>query len=175
MRNRVRFNRILTLREQLTVWLTPTCVRGAMKIAMTISFEPDVAPRVRAAAIHRLRNTLRFNTDTLDHFTSPEALAVLTFMDTIRARIPDLVARVRKAEKSNAQMGSIAQRELEFYQSRLAICALYMRRTGYMDQDMLGEALYKAAAAIETVYPALNDDTDWPNAKLDQAASYKPS
>ncbi len=175
MRNRVRFNRKLTLQEQLSVRLTPACVRGAMKIAMTIRFEPDVAPRVREAAIHRLRNTLRFNTDTLDHFSSPEALAVLTFMDTIRARIPDLVARVRKAEKSNAQMGSIAQRELEFYQSRLAICALYMRRTGYMDQDMLGEALFKAAAAIETDYPSTDEDTDWPNTELDQDPSHNPS
>jgi len=142
---------------------------------MMISFEPDVAPRVREAAIERLRSTLRFNTDALDHFTSPEALAVLTFMDTIRARIPDLVARVRNAEKSNAQMGSIAQRELEFYQSRLAICALYMRRTGYMDQDMLGDALYEAAAAIETDYPELSEDADWPKTELDQDPSHKPS
>lgn len=168
MKNRVRFNRKLSLQERWLSWCSPARIRAAVHAAHTVAFEPDVSPRVRNAAIKHLRTKLKDDTKTLRHFETPQALAVYSYMETLREMIPERIARRNKAKKTSTQMASIAQRELEFFQTRLAICALYMRRSGFMDQKMLGDALYRAATEIEAEYATLpaprrgGDPKGWP-------------
>ncbi len=146
--NRVRFRRAPTFREKVSALFAPRAVRRAIQIAQTISFEPDISQQVRETAILRLRNRVGY----AERFRSAEALAVLAVMDTVRAIIPELARQIRHGD---ALIVTHFRRELNFHRSVLAICALYMRRSGHMNRQMLGDSLYKAAGAIETIYGPL--------------------
>ncbi len=152
MMNRVCFRRAPTFREKVSALFAPRAVRRAVQIAQTISFEPDISQQVREAAILKLRNHVGYDHRTAERFQSAEALAVLAVMDTVREIIPGLA---RQARHGDALIAAHFRRELNFNRSILAICALYMRRSGHMNRQTLGDSLYKAAAAIETIYGPL--------------------
>lgn len=150
--SRVYFNSSPTPGEWLNAQFAPRPVRGAIRIAQRISFSPDVKRAVKAQAIRRLRDEVDYYASMKDEFQSSEALAVLAFMDTFRDILRETKQTMREVQKSDPQSVGILRRKVKYYDSKLAVCALYMRRSGFMDQDMLGEELYKAAEAMETVY-----------------------
>lgn len=152
MMNRVCFRRVPGFREKLSALFAPRRVRRAIQIAQTISFEPDITQHVREAAILRLRNRVGYDRQ---HFRSAEALSVLAVMDTLQAMLPDLARQARQARSGDGLNAASTQRELDFHRSVLTICALYMRRSGHMNRQMLGASLYQAAGAIETIYGPL--------------------
>ena len=165
--SRVYFRTIPTLGEQLKAVLAPRNVRRAVKIAQRISFSPRVKAQIRERAIRRLFDQNQHYSKIMAIFRSPEAVAVLAYMDVFQDRLIELETETLSATQAASPMGRAMQSRIAFYQSKLAVCAMYMRRSGYMNQATLGADLYKAAAAIETVYPALPSSENWqPSASM---------
>lgn len=150
--SRVYFDLPVSAADWIGHVFAPAPIRGALKVARKINFQPDIKRSVRAKAVNRLRDRAKAYAAQKQHFPSDEALAVLAFMDTFEKILRKHRRKIRKLETSDPQSADIWRRKAEFYQSKLATCALYMRRAGYMTPEMLGDELYRATTAIETIY-----------------------
>ena len=78
-------------------------------------------------------------------------------MDTFREAIANLDDKLKTTPEAYSLRATMLQRDRQLYRSTLAICALYLRRSGHMNRKTLGKRLYHAAEYIETFYPPAND------------------
>lgn len=160
--SRVYFRRTPKLSERFEALLAPRPIRGAIAVAQKISFKPSMDDKVRLRAVEILRRDTEHYAGIMHEFKSSEALAVLAFMDTLRELISELETQIRATPKSYSLRSTLFLREVHQYRSTLAVCALYMRRSGYMDKKTLGKRLFRAAEHIETMYPSAADSPATP-------------
>lgn len=155
--SRVYFRRSPKFSERLDALRAPLKLSRAILRAQKISFVPALPESVRQNAVQRLHANSGHYCAIMREFKCSDALAVLAFLDTLREQITELDQRLRETPDSYSLRATMLLREKDLLRSAQATCALYLRRSGHMTRETLGNRLYRAAEYIETFYPPIKD------------------